>query len=105
MITSGEGKTKVWLEKKQVGEDLVLILGGGEKTHIGAVIMCTLDGKTQILKYGTHKDYIVLEPIAKIACEKYKTNVVATGGVHIENASKKEIEEVIDNCKRLEECI
>ena len=29
MITSGEGKYKVFLEEKKIGDDLVYILGGG----------------------------------------------------------------------------
>ncbi len=105
MITSGNGRTKVWLKKEKVDDDLVLIVGGGEKPHIGATVLCVPGGKTQILKYGKHKDHIVLKPLAEKACKKYKKVVVAVGGIHINNASKQEIDEIIDNCKRLEECI
>ncbi|MEF8880183.1 MAG: hypothetical protein V5A64_07330 [Candidatus Thermoplasmatota archaeon] len=105
MITSGEEKTKVWLKKQKIGDDVLLIVGGGEKNHIGAAIMCTPGGKTRVLKYGSHKDHIVLKSIAEKACEKYKRVVVAVGGIHIKNASEKEINQVVENCERLEECI
>jgi gallate decarboxylase subunit D len=102
MITSGNGKTKVWLKKQKIEDDLLIIVGGGEKSHIGTTILCVPNKKCQILKYGTHKDHIVIKPIAEKACRKYKKVVVAVGGIHINNASKKEIDEVIKNCKLLE---
>lgn len=102
MITSGNGRTKVWLKKEKVDDDLVLIIGGGENSHIGATVLSVPGEKTQILKYGTHKDHIVLKPLAEKACKKYKKVVVAVGGIHITNASKQEINEVIKNCKILE---
>lgn len=101
MITSGKGKTKVWLKKEELEEDLIIIVGGGERSHIGAAVLCVPGEKSQILKYGTHKDHIVLEPIAEKACEKYKKVVLALGGIHINNASDKEIKEVIKNCEEL----
>ena len=72
MITSGEGKYKVFLEKKQHDEDLIYILGGGEKSHIGGVVICEPDKETQVLKLEGHYDYMVLQPIAEEACKKYK---------------------------------
>ena len=33
MITSGKGKYKVFLKKKELGDDLIFILGGGEKSQ------------------------------------------------------------------------
>ena len=41
----------------------------------------------------------------KKACEKYKTTVVAVGGVHVDNASDNEINKLVENCKELEKCI
>lgn len=101
MITVGKGKTKVWLKKEEIEGDLIIMIGGGEKPHIGAVVLCVPKEKCQILKYGKHKDHIVLEPIAEKACENYKKVVVAVGGIHINNATDKEIKEIIKNCKDL----
>ncbi len=103
MITSGEGKTKVWLKKENIGKDLLIIVGGGEKPHIGASVLCVPGKKCSILKYDNHKDDIVLTPIAKKACEKYKKTVLAAGGIHIEKATKNQIVKIIKNCKDLED--
>jgi len=105
MITSGEGKYKVWVEQKKIGEDLLFILGGGEKTHIGGVVVCVPGKKSNVVKIGSHYDHVVLQPLAEAACKKYNTKVVAVGGVHVDNASKEEIDLLVENCRRLKECI
>jgi hypothetical protein len=105
MITSGTGKHTVELERQKIGENVLLILRGGEQPHIGSVIVCEPKKETKIVRLGSHKDYIVLEPLAVKACEKFNTTVVAVGGIHIEHASKEDIDRVIRNCKELESCI
>lgn len=101
MITSGEGKYKVWLEKKKLGEDIVYFLGGGERSHIGGVVICEPDKEPQIVRLEGHFDDVVLQPIAETACKKYKTKIVAVGGVHVDNATKDEIDRLVENCKEL----
>jgi gallate decarboxylase subunit D len=101
MITSGEGRYQVWLEKKKVGHDLLYILGGGEQPHLGGVVICQPENIPQIIRLGTHHDHVVLEPIAKRACEKYHATCIAVGGIHIDDATKDEIDMIIANCKNL----
>lgn len=101
MITSGEGKYKVFLEKKPLDDDLIYILGGGERSHIGGIVVCEPGKETRMVKFENHYDNIVLQLIAEAACKKYKKKVVAIGGVHIDNASKEEIELLVSNCKNL----
>jgi len=105
MITSGEGKYKVWLEEKKIGNDIIFILGGGEQSHIGGVVICEPNKNPQVIRLEGHYDYVVLKPIAEAACKKYKTKVVAVGGVHVDNATKQEIEKLVENCKELVKCI
>ncbi len=103
MITSGEGKYRVWLEEKKIGDDRIYILGGGEKPHIGGVVICE-EGKMKVIKFEGHYDHIVLKQIAERVCEKYK-RVVVLGGVHIDNAKKEEINRIVDNCRSMISCI
>ena len=106
MITYGRGKYKVWLEEKKLGDDVVYILGGGEKEHIGGIVICGPDNDPQaIIRLEGHYDDIVLKPIAEAACKKYGKKVVAVGGVHIDNASKEDINKLVENCKELVKCI
>jgi hypothetical protein len=101
MNTSGEGKYKVFLEKKHLDDDIVYILGGGEKSHIGGVVVCEPGKETQVLALEGHYDYMVLQPIAEEACKKFNKKVVAVGGVHVDNASKEEIDILVKNCREL----
>jgi len=105
MITSGEGKYRVYLDKRQIDSDLIYILGGGEKSHIGGVVICEPGKKPQAIRLEGHYDDIVLQPIAEAACKKYNTKVVVVGGVHVDNASKDEINLLVENCKELIKCI
>jgi len=101
MLTSGEGKYKVWLEEKKIGDDIIYFLGGGEKSHIGGVVICEPGKKAQEIRLEGHFDDVVLKPIAEAACKKYKTKVVAVGGVHVDNATEEEIDLLVKNCNAL----
>ena len=105
MITSGEGKYKVFLEEKKIDDDLIYILGGGERSHIGGVVICEPDKEPQVIRLEGHYDDIVLKPIAEAACKKYNKRVAAIGGVHVDNASQDEIDLLVKNCKELVKCI
>jgi hypothetical protein len=105
MLTKGAGKYKVFLEKKELDEDILFILGGGEKSHIGGIVYCEKGKTPETIKFENHYDYVVLEIIADVACKKYDRNIVVIGGIHIDNASKEEIEIIIKNCKELAKCI
>jgi hypothetical protein len=101
MITFGRGKYKVWLKSEKIGDDLVFFLGGGERSHIGGVVIAEPGKKIKVVRLTGHFDDIVLLPIAKAACKKYKTKVVAIGGVHVEKATKEEIDLLVENCMEL----
>ncbi|HIH29602.1 MAG TPA: hypothetical protein HA260_07355 [Thermoplasmata archaeon] len=101
MITAGRGKYKVWLQHHYIGDDIVFFLGGGQRSHIGGVVIAEPKKKVEAIRLSGHYDDIVLLPIAEAACEKYKKKVVAVGGVHVDNATKQEIDLLVENCKKL----
>jgi len=105
MITSGEGRYKIWLKTIDVGNDTMYLLGGGEQTHIGGVVICEPGNPIQSIRLEGHYDYVVLEMIAQALCEKQGKTIVVLGGIHIDDATKDEIEIIIENCRRLQECI
>ena len=105
MITSGEGKYKVFLNKIELDNDIIYVLGGGERSHVGGIVICESGKKPQVVKFEGHYDHIVLQPIAETACKKYNKKVVAIGGVHVDNATKEEINILVENCKEIVKCI
>ncbi len=101
MITSGRGTYKVWLRRLKIGEDIVFFLGGGERSHIGGIVVAEPRKQTKAIRLTGHYDDIVLSPIAEAACEKYKKKIVVVGGVHVDNATKEEINLLVENCRKL----
>ncbi|MCK4335372.1 MAG: hypothetical protein KAW40_01465, partial [Candidatus Aenigmarchaeota archaeon] len=59
MIYAGKGKYRVWLKEIKQGEDIILILGGGERSHIGSVVLCEPNKKPVTLDRKGHFDWIV----------------------------------------------
>jgi len=101
MDTIGEGRYKVTLETKIIGGDHVFFLYGGEKPHIGGVVICEPGNDPKVFSLGSHCDHLVLSPLAKRGCEKYQTTIVALGGIHIDDATKDEIEIIKQHCSIL----
>ena len=99
--TCGSGKYKVWLKKSKVGDDLVYLIGGGEKAHVGGITVCEPGKKPRNVKLPGHYDYLVTEPIAKAACKRHKVKVTCIGGVRVDNATKTEVKKLVANCKGL----
>lgn len=105
MITTGEGKHKVWLRKQELDKGLVLMLGGGDSSHVGGAAYVTPGGDEDVMEVKGHRDMEVLLPIARAASEKYGVPVMAVGGIHIDNATKSDIEKIKANCAELIKCI
>ena len=105
MITVGEGRYKVWLKRVDIGRDVIYLLGGGEQAHVGGVVICELGKPPNSIRLEGHSDYVVLEMIAETLCKKHDQTIVLIGGIHIDNATKDEIDIIIENCRRIQTCI
>jgi len=104
-LSAGKGKYKVWLKELKHGKDVVLLLGGGERPHIGSVVLCGPRKEPIIINRKGHFDWVVAKPIAKKMSRKTGKTVVCIAGIHVDNATKKEIELLKRNCKDIEKKI
>ncbi len=100
-----EGRYRVWVDKHSIGDDIVLLVGGGEKPHIGGIVVCKPNEPAYILSLPKHRDVEALELIASIVSKKYNTTCTAIGGIHIDNATKDEIKRILDNCRKIAELV
>jgi len=109
--SAGTGNYRVTLQVLSTGgHGLSGFLYGGTQPHVGGVALVApgtvLQGHAQPLSscdewsltVPGHKDFIVANAIAKKLCLATKEPVSISAGIHIDHASKAEIQTLIDNC-------
>lgn len=94
------------IQETRIGDDIVLILAGGDKPHIGCVVQAvprpslTNDGSisvtSSVLNLTGHKDEFLCRKLAEKRCRETRRIVVCTGGVHIENITKEQIHKLLE---------
>lgn len=113
MITSktlyaGEGRHRVCLVITFTEDGLVAQLYGGEKPHVGAVVLTLprpslrdrnrLSCNSSVLPRVGHKEDELAKPLAEKIAICFRQPVVLVAGLHIDNASREDIEKLIENC-------
>jgi len=109
MISAGQGKYKVWLKEEKLDNGIILIVGGGEVSHIGSVVLAEPRISTrkriscafQIINVRGHKEEKIARSFAEKICLQRKKPVLCTCGMHVNNATKKEINMLVDNAEKL----
>lgn len=108
-ISLGVGKYKVDLMLTQVGRDVVVVVSGGEKPHVGAVAMAVprpslkdatqLSSTSSVLTMIGHKDDEVARLASETLARELGKVVVVSAGIHTEKASKTDIQRLVRNSK------
>lgn len=106
-FSTGSGQYKILLQAHFIGADLLVSISGGTKPHIGAVSISQyhpslLDqmrpsATTSLLAIAPHKEGEILYKIGGELARLYKTNVIVTGGIHIDHASPQDIQTLVNN--------
>jgi len=99
MISAGEGKYTVRLESYNVGKDRLVIIIGGEEEHIGSATLIEETDHLQTISKQGHKDHIVSEKMANIIYDTIGKDLLVVCGIHIDVASKEEIDILVDNAQ------
>lgn len=92
------------LEGKEIGDDLLLVVSGGE-AHIGCMVVAIPrpslreDGgnscTSSVFNLTGHKDEEVCRRIAEAYCKMTGKLVVCTGGIHVGQMQPSQIKELI----------
>lgn len=100
----------IYLNAIEVGKDLCVIISGGVP-HIGAVALSVArpsllnpkmnSASTSVLTLTGHKDDEAVKYVAEELAARLVRNVVVTGGIHIENITKEQIDAVFVMLKEL----
>jgi hypothetical protein len=100
---------------KEIGEDLLIAIWGGDRPHIGAVAVAQprpslkderiVSATASVFCYPGHKDDIVAKEAAERISSALNTNVTVTAGIHWDNIDEAGITCVMENSRELVEMI
>jgi len=99
MISAGEGRYTVRLESYNVGKDMLIVITGGEEDHIGSATLIESKGHLQTIIKKGHQDHVVSEKMANIIYDTIGKDLLVVCGIHIDDASKEEIDILVDNAQ------
>jgi hypothetical protein len=106
-IVRGEGRTRLTLSAKSLGDDLVISIYN-INAHIGAVALGEYDHETKrastsvITRHG-HKDDTIALKAAYLVSKKTKRPSCVIAGVHVDDITGEEIQEFLSNADSLVE--
>jgi len=99
-----KNKHEVKLNSFEVGDDLIVVLTGGDKAHAGAVAVALPYKKTacsSVISLPEHKDSDLAKPLAERIAKKTKKRVIMIAGLHIDNATEDDIYQLVKNSEKV----
>lgn len=110
-LTLESGRIKINMKSFDIGEDLCVIISGGDKPHIGCVTLSVprpslsthgvTSSTTSVLNLIGHKDDEAAKYVSHLLSSQLNKNVVVTCGIHVDNITHEEIEMIFDLLKTL----
>jgi len=101
-----KSRIKINMKSISVGEDLCVIISGGDSPHIGCVTLSVprpslsdaniVSSTTSILNLIGHKDDEAAKHVSHILSSELNKNVVVTCGIHLDNITQDEIKIVFE---------
>ena len=85
----------------KLDDGLHVLLTGGCRSHIGAISTAGPGEETKTQVFPGHKDQFVSEPWAAALAEKTGRRTCVVCGIHYDNATKAQIEEILRCTQRL----
>jgi oxalate decarboxylase/phosphoglucose isomerase-like protein (cupin superfamily) len=110
IIRQGVGRARVELQWSLAGDDLLILISGGERAHIGAVALSyPCQGTrgqtvtTSLLTAPGHKEGELAYQCAERLCRALGHTIQVTCGIHIDDAAQEEIGIICENVQALQD--
>lgn len=100
-IERTNGRIKLKLKAFYLGEDLCVIVTGGDKPHLGAVTVGSRDVQELTYCFPHHKEDHITKVLYALLTATFDKNVVVCCGIHIDNISSSEIDTVCALCTEM----
>jgi hypothetical protein len=108
-VNHGNGRYRVEALAVVCGNDIVVLLEGGEKWHIGATALAIprpsladssqIAASTSVLCVPGHKEDDLIRRLSLDFASSLDCTVAVIGGIHIDNASLPEIDLLTENAR------
>lgn len=109
-VSAGEAKHKVTAIGIPTEDGIIVAVLGGEKSHVGAIGLgiprqsltnpSSISSTSSILTLTGHKDDQIARPVAEELAREFKQAVVVVAGIHVEEATRKDIKILLANSKK-----
>jgi len=105
LFYEGSGRTLVSMSVNRIGEDFIVCLFN-DAGHIGAVAVadyCEKENRASvsvITRLG-HKEDALASDTARRICKAVRKPVCVIAGIHLDDITKEEIAEILENCNKL----
>lgn len=106
-----KGRIKINAKSFLIGEDLCVIISGGDSPHIGCVTLSVprpslsdaniISSTTSVLNLIGHKDDEAAKYVSHALSSRLNKNVVVTCGIHVDNITGEEIRIILNLIKEL----
>jgi hypothetical protein len=108
-VTEGSGKYEIQLSCLRCEGGLIVSLLGGEYSHVGGVVLASPRAQQREnrrfedvwdIPVPGHLDTIAALPLARALCRRSRMPVTVTCGIHIDDATKADLEQIMSNCDK-----
>ncbi|MFL0168459.1 hypothetical protein [Candidatus Clostridium helianthi] len=94
-------RIEVKLTAHFMGDDLCIVLTGGDTPHLGAITASSQILEPQTITFENHKENFITKMSAEILRKNFSGNFVICCGIHLDDIKKSEITEVMDLCRQM----
>ncbi|WP_428912411.1 hypothetical protein [Niallia sp. Krafla_26] len=91
-----QGRITLTLDAYYMGEDLVVLISGGDRPHLGTITAGARLEPLQTVQLQTHKEFYITEEIAVQLRKNFKGNFAICCGTHLDNITKEEIKQMTE---------
>ncbi|MGC8817386.1 MAG: proteasome assembly chaperone 4 family protein [Candidatus Hadarchaeum sp.] len=112
-LSAGRGQHRVLLSLLPAGKDLVAVISGGNRPHVGSVAVAIprpslknparLSATSSTFTLVGHKDDEIAKEASEELARELNRVVVVSVGIHLSNASETDIQKLMQNAKRVVE--
>ena len=96
-IHKSKGRIEIKMDAYRMGtDDVVILISGGDRPHLGTITAGTKDQPLQTIQFQHHQEFYITEEIAVYLRKQWRGNFVICGGVHIDQISGSEINQIIE---------